>query len=240
MLVALTPTGLRPAPLQALERRLAAAAGAGPDFWVVVDDGDPPSATNRLVPTRHILRLPSWQPGQITLKENLLKGLQNILQMESENLAVMILEDDDWYSPSYFAGVRRALRILNTEVIGAPLARYINLRSMHALECRNDSHASLSNTVVRGRGLLKLYQLCEKNADHFLDVPLWDWAIKEGTGSLLPELSPHTVGLKGLPGRTGIGIGHRPTMGYHRPSAMNWLGEDANEYLRMVDREIRR
>lgn len=237
-LIGLTPTGLRPLPLLALERRLAAAPGR-PDLWLVIDDGDPPSSTERLVPTRHVLRLPSWQPGQITLRENLLKGLQLVLQMEQEDVAVMILEDDDWYAPAYFDEVRESLKVDNAEVIGAPLARYINVRSMRALENRNVYHASLSATTVRGAGLMKLYELCQNHPSHFLDIPLWEWALKEKVGFLNNALAPLTVGVKGLPGRAGIGIGHRRDMGYHAPHAVAWLGEDADEYLRMVDRKVR-
>lgn len=238
MLIAVTPTGHRPKALAALARRVAAAGRHAPDLWIIADDGDPLSKVDRPINTFHGRRRPFWKPGQITLKENISYALKladaHIPNLE-ESAAVMILEDDDWYAPQYFEGIRKALAFMQSEVLGVPFARYFNVRSLHALENMNDRHASLSNTIVRGSAIWKLKELCKGNPDHFIDIPLWDWAMGTGRGTLLPELSQFTVGVKGLPGRPGIGIGHRPEMGYYRPDAVNWLGADADEYLRMVD-----
>ena len=68
---------------------------SGPLQWVVVDDVIP--VTRMTMDQSFVRPRPEWR-GQHTLARNLREGLRLV-----QNDLVLIIEDDDWYSPEYFA-----------------------------------------------------------------------------------------------------------------------------------------
>lgn len=221
MLTLLTATGARPEAWVICEQLMGRQTYAGPVRWIVVDDGPvaQPVTFQRAGWTVEVVRpQPFWEAGQNTQARNLAAGLEWIDSDES----VAIIEDDDWYAPGYLADVAKWLS--RRPLVGECRARYFNLTTGKGRQLNNDRHASLCSTAVRGEGLRALRQAVAK-ADTFIDMTLW----RICAGRLYQ--TKHVVGIKGLPGRDGIGVGHRDTFGQPM-NLRDWIGEDAALYGR--------
>ncbi len=69
----------------------------------------------------------------------------------------------------------------------------------------NVNHASLCSTAMTGAALEAFRRVCAEH-DTYIDVQLWKSAVTK----IIHKPSPRgVVGRKGLPGRPGIGVGHR-------------------------------
>jgi len=225
MITLLTATGCRPDAWALCERWMMAQTYAGPVRWVIVDDGE---EAQPITARRHgwhidIVRpRPYWKPGDNTQARNILAGLAVIGVDER----VVIIEDDDHYKPDWLRVVDRELE--KGELVGEFLARYYNVETRKGRQLRNDRHASLCSTAVRGRGLAALRVACQQRPK-FIDLALWN------------NFRPHhlfgghrVTGIKGLPGRGGIGMGHRSEFkGTDDPTGVllrEWVGADARHY----------
>lgn len=196
---------------------------AGQVRWVVVDDGPEPQPLTfaREGWTLEVIRPePFWQRGQNTQARNLAAGLEVIGADER----VQVLEDDDYYAPGWLTAIDDWLN--SRDLVGESHARYFNVRTGLGHAHRNDQHASLCATACKGDGLKALRKAVD-NRRTFIDLDLWGRF--GGRGRL--RRSNLTVGIKGLPGRGGIGGGHREA--YGQPMNLrDWIGEDAAIYGR--------
>lgn len=221
MLTLLTATGARPEAWAICEKLMARQDYAGPVRWVIVDDGPEaqPVAFQRAGWAVEVVRpAPYWTAGQNTQARNLTAGLDVIDTDES----VAVIEDDDYYSPGYLSAVAGWLE--RRPLVGESRARYYNVTTGRGHQMGNVRHASLCSTAVRGEGLRAL-RAAVRQADKFIDIALW---------RMLPGRlydTRHVVGIKGMPGRGGIGAGHRDTFGQPM-SLRDWIGEDAALYGR--------
>ena len=221
MLTLLTATGARPEAWAICEQLMARQTYAGPVRWIIVDDGPvaQPVTFQRAGWTLEVVRpQPYWEAGQNTQARNLAAGLEWIDADES----VAIIEDDDWYGPGYLADVAKWLG--HRPLAGECRARYYNMATGKGRQLNNERHASLCSTAVRGEGLRALRQAVAK-ADTFIDMTLWRLC----PGRLYR--TRHVVGIKGVPGRGGIGTGHRDAFG-EPMNLRDWIGEDAALYGR--------
>lgn len=226
MLTLLTATGARPAAWALCERWMARQDYSGPVRWVIVDDGPEPQ---RLTFKRDgwqlvvVLASPHWEPGQNTQARNLLEGLAAV--GADERLA--IIEDDDWYAPDWLTTVDRELD--RAELVGEHRARYYNVQQRRGRQLANTGHASLCSTAMRGGALQDFADACRARPK-FIDLELW----RRARGRDL--FGGHrVVGIKGLPGRGGIGMGHDAAFnGQADPDGAllrSWVGLDAEAYL---------
>jgi hypothetical protein len=226
MLTLLTATGARPEAWARCERLMARQTYAGPVRWVIVDDGPEPQpvtfqrdgwALEMVRPTPH------WQPGQNTQARNLRAGLARIGAGER----VAIIEDDDHYAADWLATV--AAELDRAELVGEPRARYYNIPRRVGRQLSNSAHASLCSTAMRGRALALFRAVCNTN-HKFIDLELWRKAPSRHLFG-----GHRVVGLKGLPGRGGIGMGHADGFsGTADPAGAllrEWVGADAEELL---------
>src|SRR5690606_30544918 len=110
----------------------------------------------------------------------------------------------------------------HAELVGETHARYYNVAQRRYRELPNTRHASLCATALRGDAVETLRQVCRNHA-RYIDMELW----RQHPGSLFQ--GGRVTGIKGLPGRGGIGIGHRQRMrGEADPSGTvlrRWIGE---------------
>lgn len=219
MLTLLTATGARPKAWAICEQLMARQDYAGPVRWVVVDDGPQTQMVTfgRDGWTLEIVRPePFWQPGQNTQARNLAAGLAVI-----GDERVVVIEDDDYYAPGYLSAVAGWLE--SAELVGESHARYFNVATGRGHAMRNDGHASLCATACCGPGLVAFRQAVGRR-QIFIDLDLWRAQCTKALHD-----SRMTVGIKGLPGRGGIGAGHRRDFG--RPMRLaDWIGEDAALY----------
>jgi glycosyltransferase involved in cell wall biosynthesis len=227
----ITATGNRPEALQLCAKYVLRQDWEGILQWIVVDDGVPESVIPAL-PDRvrlHYISAPNkWDGKTDTLRQNMLLAIKSV-----EFDLIFIFEDDDWYSPTYIRNQIR--RMGEAELVGEVPSLYYHLPSRQYLMLNNRSHASLCQTGFR-RSFLPIFSAACHGNDSFIDIRLWTAMVYK----ILHE-SRRVIGMKGLPGRPGIGIGHRPerVTGWLPDPEMqmleSWIGlEDANEYRGLV------
>lgn len=182
MITAITPTGGRPDALALADRWMQAQTCQ--DFrWIVLDDCDPASPK----PERadEIIR-PGWrwQEGDNTQHASMLALL------EQAGDKVIIVEDDDYYAPEYIELMADALT--RHDLVGECNALYYHVGQRAWKEMRNEHHASLCSTAVKGSARQKLVEVC-KQGHRMIDIVLW----RSHPGKLFK--SRFSVGIKGLP-----------------------------------------
>ncbi len=216
----ITPTGGRPEAFALCRKYVERQTYAGPTQWIVVDDGRAPEA-KELKSDRMLITVirpePFWEHGQNTLARNLLAAIPEV-----QHDYVLVIENDDCYRPDYVE--RQMTRFLEgTDIVGEVPARYYHLPTRQYAVLKNSRHASLCQTGFH-RGLLPtLKSVCENLEAAFIDVRLWE---RCPTRRVLCHDS-RCVGMKGLPGRTGIGVGHRP-----EASPASWIPDPNLRELR--------
>lgn len=219
----ITPTSDRPVAFALCERWMARQTYAGEVRWIVVDDGATPVECTR--GQTHVC-LHAQQERVDSFRMNLLAGLLYV-----ETPLVAIIEDDDWYHPDYLAELAKGLE--GRDIYGEGRAKYYNVSTRRHRVHGNISHASLCQTGFRAGLVGWLRDHIRNHRSIFVDLALWQHA-PTPLKHVAPD-SRHAVGIKGLPGKAGIGIGHR--MDERFPvdadgSILNsWIGkEDAEVY----------
>lgn len=223
MIQLLTATGARPEAFALCVRWMRRQTYTGPVRWIIVDDGPEPLPVPAMPWTvDRIRRSPYWQPGENTQALNLLRGLDSV----DRRHPLVIIEDDDHYSPDWLEHVSRELN--RAELVGEMRARYYNVAQRKGRELSNTAHASLCATAMRGGAIETFAHMCRTKAK-FIDLDLWR---RHPSRHLFG--GHRVVGIKGLPGRGGIGMGHSARFdGKADPDGTllrQWIGEDAEEY----------
>jgi hypothetical protein len=225
VLTLLTATGARPQAWAICERLMARQDYTGRVRWIVVDDGaEPQPVTFAREGWRvEVVRpAPAWQPGQNTQARNLLAGLGAV----PADARLVVIEDDDWYAPDWLSTA--AAQLARAELVGECRARYYNLSLRRGRQLSNSAHASLCSTAMRGSAISRFRHICA-TAPKFIDLDLWR---RHASRHLFT--GGRVVGIKGLPGRGGIGMGHRDDFrGTHDPDLSllrQWIGNDVELY----------
>lgn len=226
MIQLITPTGARQEAWDLCQRWAFHQDYQGPVRWIVIDDGDKAQEINFDRPGWQITVIrptPRWTNGSNTQARNLLAGLDAVDQSES----LVCFEDDDFYAPDWLSTV--SCNLSHAELVGEPRARYYNVNLRRGRQLKNENHSSLCSTAMRGQALDKFREICTRSPK-FIDIELW--------GSVKSKLlfdGQRVVGIKGLPGRGGIGMGHRDDFtGQADPNGdllRKWVGDAARFYL---------
>ena len=232
MITVLTPTGGRPGAFALLAEQINAQS-CEHFRWIVVDDFDPATPVPEMrtgIELVYVRPLWRWEPGQNTQSANLMTGL-SLCRAEYK---VIICEDDDAYSCEHVRDM--AALLAKAPLVGVTPARYYNARSRRFREIPSDRHASLCATGLTGEAafnaLAAVAQLQKR-----IDIDLWGlWQDKK-----ILTKGTSVVGIKGLPGRAGIGVGHRPDFGTHDPNGdilRAWIGQPlADRYLELASHD---
>lgn len=226
-----TCTGARPEAFAICEK-LIAAQSRRPSQWIVVDDGPEPTTCTQ---GQEYFRGPQiWKEGFNTQRANMDLALKYV-----KGDYVLIIEDDDWYHPAYIYSMCSYLEHL--DLVGLSDSRYYHLQVPGHLTRRNFEHASLCQTGFRAQLLPELLKAIH-SGELFFDVNLWAKAQNQGIPFGLAANTGLSVGMKGLPGRAGIGAGHK-LRGYAYDAGHSklkeWLGSDwkyYTPYLKGYDR----
>ena len=251
----ITLTGDRPLAF-ALCRRWLANQTQKPDQWIVVDDGRVP-----LSPTadmEYVRRDPRPDDPTHTMLLNLQAALPLV-----RGSKVLIMEDDEYYSPRFIAEMSR--RLDEHEVVGIARSKYYHLPTGGFLRHTNMDHASLAQTGFRSSFLPEVIALAQ--GDMYLDIRIWKkvgntdqlrWgenkdvakerSVSGGRGLLFDDGDGGGegclyVGIKGLPGRPGIGVGHRHYKEYlpdtpTRDTLRRWIPGDDKYYRAILEGKL--
>ena len=222
MLTLLTPTGARQEAFDLCQKWMFNQNYTESVKWIIVDDCPIPTEVTLVNPAWQVKIIrpePLWEEGKNTQARNLLEGLAQV----SSNERVVIIEDDDYYDSEYLANVDRWLD--HHDLVGESHSRYFNISTGVYKYCNNTKHASLCSTAVKGAAIRELIAVCKKQPK-FIDIHLW------AHYRLSKRLYNTTLccGIKGLPGRAGIGGGHRMQGDIDFTKLQEWVGEDALKY----------
>ena len=226
MITAISTTRDRPLCFSLLEQWVAAQT-VKPDQWLVVNDTYRPASYAYTMQQEVIHRKRKKVEG-LSICENWQAAIPRI-----KGDVVVVLEDDDYYHPSYIETLSAMLE--QAEVAGFTNDVYYNLRLKRFHRRHNVTDCALAATGFRSSLLPRLKEIATRQSV-YLDLPLWD----EGDERKLtrdnkaPDGLQYHVGLKGMPGLAGLGNGHGAD-GSTDPTGQvlrQWVGmEAARVYL---------
>jgi hypothetical protein len=236
MIGLITPSGGRREQINICEKLMKRQTYQGDVVWVIVDDCIPQTIdtiSNDFRKNWTIIKIypiPSWQNGQNTQARNIVEGIQTLIDKypESEIEAIFIIEDDDYYRPVYLE--RMMANFGSYDLIGEINTIYYNVVYRRHITNLNNIHASLFQTAFK-YNVIDILNKCF--SDTFIDCILW----YKVTNKYLFYENDLAIGIKGLPGRYGIGGGHENST-YMTPDTnlsylINLIGkQDAELYAR--------
>ena len=167
---------------------------------------------------------------------------------------ILFIEDDEYYAPDYVKEVSGKLD--QYDLVGIGRSKYYHLPALKWYKHRNMGHASLAQTGFN-KNFFNKAKAC-MNGDLFLDIRFWrevngkmadqfslpdsikEYESKDGRGFIFDDFEKSIyTGVKGMPGRNGIGIGHNERSCYY-PDKDNrvlksWIvtKDDYNKYLKV-------
>jgi len=235
MIALITPTGARIDQFKICAKWMQRQDYTGEVLWIIVDDGAA-ITTNVVQPdfreNWQIVKVypkPAWS-GTNTQGRNLEAGIVALTANEHYNkiTGIFIIEDDDYYKSFYLS--QMVMRFGVHSLIGETNTIYYNVVWRQYADNCNRQHSSLFQTAFTP-GVIPLFLKCLNNK--WIDAELW----KQCTNKYLFHAGTLSLGIKGMPGRGGIGCGHTKSYGFLQdPSFIAFkqlIGEtDAAEYER--------
>jgi len=236
MITAITPTGDRPLAFELCQQWMANQTRQ-PDQWLVIDDGKVAMELEQPLPMMQYVRR---EPQIDDPKHTLILNMQIALPLITGN-KVIVIEDDDYYAPSYIEEMSN--RLDQHEIVGIMRAKYYHLPSGGYFQCDNTTHASLAETGFRVSVTPEFSEIWDGNGgSSLLDFRLWH-KVGRARGLLFIDIdNPLYLSIKGLPGRTGIGGGH--TSDFYgstnkdtadRAILRKWVPRDHQTYLNVIE-----
>ncbi len=234
MIVLITPTGARPRQISLCSRLMKKQNYQGEVLWIIVDDCSPRTTdfiNESFRPDWTIKKVypqPFWQPGMNTQGRNLIAALDTLMEITTEDKveAIFIIEDDDYYSAGYLSEMVKRLK--GYEIAGEMHTIYYNIQTRRWIENRNEEWSSLFQTCFTWNAIPLFYTF---QGEKYIDISLFKYAKSRN----LFRAGNLAVGMKGQPGRPGIGAGHSPAMNMHPDPNGDYLkqliGNDSNLYL---------
>lgn len=224
MLYLITPTGNRSLQFGFCVEMMQNQDYNTPVTWIIIDDGQEHVETPKVKDwtIQHIKRPFS---NKNTQGINLITGLQCC----SSDSKILIIEDDDNYSNQWLKIMSSKLNLYN--ICGETKTRYYNIRNYTYRNNNNLRHSSLCSTGIHnGAAYAMLMKIC-KDQPRFIDMALW--RNFKGTKHLFA--GKNIVGIKGMPGKRGIGSGHdslRNKDDTNHSVLYKWVGDYwANKYI---------
>jgi hypothetical protein len=186
------------------------------DRWIVVDDGDVPIEPEPEM-THLIRRARTTNEPEHSLCLNLRQAIPFLVEDK-----ILILEDDEYYAPTYVEEMNRRLDKWPAVGIGFSKYYHLGLRSFYVHE--NLKHASLAQTSFRSELLGHFVRAMADPREKFIDIKFWKqtrpvgniWRDEDHYIANNGSPGAQYVGIKGMPGREGIGFGHKAMPQYRQ------------------------
>jgi len=226
----LTPTGSRPKAFELCEKYMARQTYKGDIQWIVVDDS-PNSPTPCTMGQEYYVGPLTWKPGLNTQRYSL-----DLALSKAKGDYIFVLEDDDHYAPNYIETMVNMLQY--ADMVGECDVTYYSLRAPRGyMEMKNYRHASTCQTAFR-KSYVPMFYRALHSGEKYFDILLWNTARMANHKVMLFSGLNLCIGMKGLPGRTGIGVGHTS---HEFIADQQWVKlrslmpeEDAKVYIDMV------
>jgi glycosyltransferase involved in cell wall biosynthesis len=217
------------------------------DQWIVVDDGKTQAKVNS--DCEYVRRLPQKSDPKFTMLLNLEEAFKYI-----QGDKILFIEDDEYYASNYIEKIAKSLD--EYEIVGIGRSKYYHLPALRWYKHRNMGHASLAQTGFT-RNFFNEAKSCLRG-DLFFDIRLWrkvngfeadkltlspdknNFISKDHRGFIFDDFDESIYcGMKGMPGRKGIGIGHNEKNCYFpdkdRKVLKSWIADanDREKYLQI-------
>lgn len=206
MIVLITPTGGRPKQFDLCQKWMFNQTYKGKVLWIIVDDCLPVTTEIKYAFPDNwacVKKYPSpiWKRGDNTQGRNLKVGIDIVKTFPKEHIeAIFIIEDDDYYSAEYLEKMVEKLK--GFTVAGETTTIYYHTRLKKYLVSKNNEFTSLFQTAFTPE-VIPEFEKCY--GEKYIDIKFFR-QIENKNLFLQENLA---IGMKGLPGRTGIGMGHR-------------------------------
>jgi hypothetical protein len=188
-----------------------------PDHWIIVDHKEDVLAKD--------------------LTKRIRIGCEEAIELGCD--VVLIMEDDDWYSPNYIKSMIEFWEIQGKpEIFGVEQTQYYHIKQGLHVELTHPGRASLMGTLLSAEGIKKI--TFPEDSFVFLDIELWK-QLKGKTFRTLPAIA---VGIKHGIGSTG-GKGHLETFKGYSPDPefkklRQLIGDDSDFYINIFHPEIKK
>lgn len=235
MIALITPTGGRPNQIALCHFFMKRQTYPGKVAWIIVDDCEV-HTTDGIANDKenwNIIKVyptPPWRQGQNTQGRNIASGINTLLaNYGSEEIeGIFIIEDDDYYKPMYLE--RMVLRLPGLQAVGELNTIYYNVFYRTYFTNSNTGHSSLFQTAFTMEALPIFISSLDQR---FIDATFWT---RLNRVNLFNE-GNLSVGIKGQPGRYGIGAGHAKLRNMPADRDWNYLTkligiDDAKLYTR--------
>jgi hypothetical protein len=211
MIALITPTGGRPKQMRFCAEWMKRQTYTGDVLWVIVDDCRPVTINfikNDFRSNWEIVKLyptPVWSEGQNTQSRNLYTAI-TFIKKQKNITDIFIIEDDDYYVPEY-------IEVMLNKVDGFDAAAqantiYFNINNFVTYKNHNTRHGSLFQTVF-SYSMLPLFEQAVQTNAKFIDMSFWKIMERENKKlNVFVDEAVYAIGMKGMNGRSGIGVGH--------------------------------
>jgi hypothetical protein len=242
MIALITPTGARPAQFELCQMFMRRQTFTGEVVWCIVDDAQPRSTEMvqaDFKPGWTIIKIypsPIWQHGQNTQARNIEAGMNALLAnyQRADIEAIFIIEDDDYYRPVYLE--RMMARFADYKVLGEMNTVYYNVFYRNYFVNRNTSHVSLFQLAFRPE-MIELF--ASNYRQQFIDFKFFEKLhsllyVHRGEVGLFNE-GNLAIGMKGMPGRAGIGAGHGKLLNMRPDPQMLYLTHEIQDDAKLYE-----
>lgn len=210
MIALITPTGARSKQIKLCAEWMRRQTYDGAVLWVIVDDCIP--VTTDCIPAdfrknwviEKVYPKPVWKHGENTQARNLLAAI-GVVRKYTQVTEIFIIEDDDYYTPQYIDVMHKKLQGFNAAAQVDTL--YYNVQTHVNKRHNNKKHGSLFQTGFVS-AILPVFENAVKGNSKFIDIYFWH-LIGLSKVNLFSYETDLAIGMKGMPGRGGIGNGHR-------------------------------
>jgi hypothetical protein len=217
--------------------------------WIIIDDGKIAIDVPNLPYVNYIRRMPAASDPKHTMILNLKEGIKYILGKK-----IFFLEDDEYYAPTYLEKMSALLD--KYEIVGIGRSKYYHLFANTYHIHSNMGHASLAQTCFRSSFLpeindvlsgdsyldIRIWNIINKGLTNFTETGLSEYISKDKRGYIFDDKNDYLyIGMKGMPGRNGIGAGHKGNGIKDINNAMlnKWIRkEDIGSYLTILENKI--
>lgn len=201
--------------------------GTIPIQWIVVDDGIVP-----ITPTLGQQYVRRQREPVCTGAESLCRNLLTALPLVKGD-PIICIEHDDRYAPDHLERLLAQLAPAPILIAGDPLQRYYHV-GHRVWRVWNNRGASLCQTGFTRELLSTFREVIEgrlQQKSYGVDTVFWARIPRERQSL---EETRTVVGIKGLPGRAGLGLGHRPDRHWTDDTDLlqlrDWVGDDVDLY----------
>lgn len=245
LITLITPTGGRPEAFALCQKYVARQTYKGPIQWIVVNDcpDQPIVQSSFLDAAKHVkqevyIADKTWKRTlnneEYTINTQRYNMEQAIKYVKGD--FVFTIEDDDWYAPNFLEAMLYLLQ--KYDVVGQGNSHYYNIKERKYKEWKNYHHTSLNETGIKA-SKTKLLDRAVNSGNLFFDIALWEIVFNEGHNHIIFDWLRYVVGMKGLPGKFGIGGGHTPDPTFKDDKFFDvlrsWVGvADTTEYVKIA------